>query len=43
MKMKKPRDGENLPIRNSTAEFLIFAKEAGADTIAVRFRMRCCG
>ena len=38
MKMKKPQDGENLPIRNSTAEFLIFAKEAGADTIAVRFQ-----
>ena len=36
--MKKPRNGENLPIRNSTAEFLIFAKEAGADTIAVRFQ-----
>ena len=36
--MKKPQDGENLPIRNSTAEFLIFAKEAGADTIAVRFQ-----
>ena len=27
-----------MPIRNSTAEFLIFAKEAGADTIAVRFQ-----
>ena len=26
--MKKPKDGENLPIRNSTAEFLIFAMEA---------------
>ena len=38
MKMKKPQNGENLPIRNSTAEFLIFAKEAGADTIAVRFQ-----
>ena len=36
--MKRPRGGENLPIRNSTAEFLIFAKEAGADTIAVRFQ-----
>ena len=36
--MKKPQDGVNLPIRNSTAEFLIFAKEAGADTIAVRFQ-----
>ena len=36
--MKKPQNGENLPIRNSTAEFLIFAKEAGADTIAVRFQ-----
>ena len=38
MKMKKPQNGENLPIRNSTAEFLIFAKEAGADTITVRFQ-----
>ena len=38
MKMKKPQNGENLPIRNSTAEFLIFAKESGADTIAVRFQ-----
>ena len=36
--MKKPQNGENLPIRNSTAEFLIFAKETGADTIAVRFQ-----
>ena len=27
-----------MPIRNSTAEFLIFAKEAGADTITVRFQ-----
>ena len=36
--MKKPQNGENLPIRNSTAEFLIFAKEAEADTIAVRFQ-----
>ena len=36
--MKKPQNGENLPIRNSTAEFLIFAKEAGADTITVRFQ-----
>lgn len=38
MKMKKPQNGENLPIRNSTVEFLIFAKEAGADTITVRFQ-----
>ena len=38
MKMKKPQNGENLPIRNSTAEFLVVAKEAGADTIAVRFQ-----
>ena len=36
--MKKPQNGENLPIRNSTAEFLVFAKEAGSDTIAVRFQ-----
>lgn len=34
----KPQNGENLPIRNSTAEFLIFAKDAGADTISVRFQ-----
>ena len=38
MKQKKPQDGENLPIRNSTAQFLIFAKEAGASTISVRFQ-----
>ena len=35
---EKTQNGENLPIRNSTAEFLIFAKEAGADTITVRFQ-----
>ena len=34
----KPRDGDHLLIRNSTAEFLIFAKEGGADTVSVRFQ-----
>ena len=37
--MKKrnvPNDGDELPIRNSTAEFLVFAKENAVDTIAVR-------
>ena len=38
MKYRKVVDGDNLPMRNSTAEFLIFAKEAGADTISVRFQ-----
>ncbi len=38
MNHKKPQDGENLPIRNSTAQFLIFAKEASASTISVRFQ-----
>ena len=38
MKRRKPTNGDNLPIRNSTAEFLIFAKDAGADTISVRFQ-----
>ena len=33
-----PMEGENLPIRNSTAEFLTFVRENGADTIAVRFQ-----
>lgn len=33
-----PRDGEELPVRNATAEFLVFAKEGGADTISVRFQ-----
>jgi len=37
-KSEKPRNGDNLPIRNSTAEFLIFAKEAEADTVPVRFQ-----
>lgn len=35
---KKLQNGDELPIRNSTAEFLVFAKEAGADTISVRFQ-----
>ena len=38
-RMKKrnvPNDGDELPIRNSTAEFLVFAKENAVDTIAVR-------
>lgn len=34
----KPQNGDELPVRNSTAEFLIFAKDAGADTISVRFQ-----
>jgi len=33
-----PKDGDMLPIRNSTAEFLTFVRENGADTIAVRFQ-----
>ena len=33
-----PENGDSLPIRNSTAEFLVFAKNAGADTISVRFQ-----
>ena len=33
-----PENGDSLPIRNSTAEFLVFAKSAGADTISVRFQ-----
>ena len=39
--MKKrngPNDGDEFPIRNSTVEFLVFAKENAADTIAVRFQ-----
>lgn len=35
---RHPMEGENLPIRNSTAEFLTFVRENGADTIAVRFQ-----
>lgn len=35
---KPPMSGESLPVRNSTAEFLTFAREHGADTIAVRFQ-----
>ena len=34
----KTQNGDELPVRNSTAEFLIFAKDAGADTISVRFQ-----
>lgn len=37
-KRKFPNDGDELPIRNSTVEFLVFAKENAADTIAVRFQ-----
>lgn len=37
-KRNAPNDGDELPIRNSTAEFLVFAKENAADTIAVRFQ-----
>ncbi len=33
-----PANGDELPIRNSTAEFLIFAKDNGANTISVRFQ-----
>ena len=40
MKRKKPENGDELPIRNSTAEFLVFAKDNAADTIAVRFQDR---
>ena len=39
--MKKrnvPNDGDELPMRNSTAEFLMFAKENAANTITVRFQ-----
>ncbi len=35
---RHPMEGENLPIRNSTAEFLTFVRESDADTIAVRFQ-----
>ena len=35
---KPPANGDELPIRNSTAEFLIFAKDNGANTISVRFQ-----
>lgn len=35
---RHPMEGENLPIRNSTAEFLTFARENEANTIAVRFQ-----
>ena len=40
MKRKTPENGDELPIRNSTAEFLVFAKDNAADTIAVRFQDR---
>jgi len=36
-KSERPQDGDMLPIRNSTAEFLTFVRENGADTIAVRY------
>ena len=35
-----PSNGDELPMRDSTAEFLVFAKENGADTISVRFQNR---
>ena len=31
-KHNSPANGDELPIRNSTAEFLIFAKDSGANT-----------
>ena len=34
-----PANGDELPIRNSTTEFLFFAKDSGADTISVRFQL----
>ena len=37
-KDKTPANGDELPIRNSTAEFLIFVKDSGANTISVRFQ-----
>ena len=37
-KDKTPANGDELPIRNSTAEFLIFAKDSGANIISVRFQ-----
>ena len=37
-KDKNPNNGDELPIRNSTAEFLVFAKDNGANTISVRFQ-----
>ena len=40
MKNRKPENGDELPIRNSTAEFLVFVKDNAADTIAVRFQDR---
>ena len=39
-KDKIPSNGDELPMRDSTAEFLVFAKENGADTISVRFQDR---
>lgn len=33
-----PVNGDELPIRNSTAEFLVFAKDNQADVISVRFQ-----
>ncbi|MBP5787247.1 MAG: virulence RhuM family protein, partial [Kiritimatiellae bacterium] len=37
-KDKVPANGDELPMRDSTAEFLVFAKENGANTIPVRFQ-----
>ena len=39
-KDKIPSNGDELPMRDSTAEFLVFAKENGANTISVRFQDR---
>jgi len=35
-KSERPQNGDMLPIRNSTAEFLTFVRDNGADTIAAR-------
>ena len=42
MKYRKVADGDNLPMRNSMAEFLMFAKEAGAALrdVDVRFSQK---
>ncbi len=42
-KQNVPNDGDELPIRNSTAEFFVFVKENAADTIAVRFQDKMLG
>ena len=40
MKNRKPENGDELPIRNSTAEFLVCVQDDAADTVAVRFQDR---